>query len=393
MTKSQPIHLHILQLEGYEPLRFLGWWVRHPFQTKLENKKPLVWTVKARFIYSLSGGFWPLMFIVLLLLWPIEQIFKRRAEIATRQKVGRLKKKGLKVIGVTGSFGKTSTKEYLYQILKTKYRVLRTPESYNTLLGIAKVVQLELDEGYDYFICEMSAYHKGEIAQLCQMVDPELGILTGINEQHIERFGSQANIIQAKFELVDYVLGKRGQVVVNLGSKLVADNIGSRKVTGYGQGEYRHPSEQNIEGAMFLAKIAGVVSKPKELSLPEHRLKLTHRSENLTIIDDAYSGNTTGFEAAMKYLQAQKGYKIVITPGITELASQNKEVHKRLGTILNNTADKVLLVGKNERTQSMAQSLDPDKYTFVTSVGEWRDFVDTEKKTVVLFENDLPDNY
>lgn len=364
-------HLHILQLEGYDPIRFLRWWVKNPLKFKLENKKPLVWTNKAKFIYYLSGGFWPLMFLALLLLKPYEMGNKYLTKARVRTKVRELKKGGLKVIGITGSFGKTSTKEFLYQILKQKYRVLRTPESYNTVFGVAKVVEWELDGNYDFFICEMGAYKRGEIAELCRMVEPDYGILTGINEQHLERFGSLENIVKAKYELVDYVSDKRGRMVI------------------YGQGEYSHPREQNIEGAMQMAKILGVPKPPKELKNPIHRLSLLRRGD-MTIIDDAYSSNTDGFAAAVKYLKSFDGWKVIVTPGILELGSQSYQIHKKLGALLTNI-NQVILVGKNERTKGLADGLGSE-VIYIDKVTEAINKV-TKSKSVILFENDLPDNY
>lgn len=117
-------HLHILQLEEYAPIRFLKWWVRNLFTFKLEGKKPLVWTTKAKFIYCLSFGFWPLMFLALLILKPYEIVNRILLKNKIRTKILKLKQSGLKVIAISGSYGKTSVKEYLSQILKTKYRVL-----------------------------------------------------------------------------------------------------------------------------------------------------------------------------------------------------------------------------------------------------------------------------
>jgi len=119
-----------------------------------------------------------------------------------------LSKNNLKVIGITGSYGKTSTKEFLYQILRQKYKVLKTPGSYNTLFGIYKVINHELDARYDFFICEMGAYKIGEIKELCDCVLPDFAILTGINEQHLERFGKIENTIKAKFEIVETLKDK-----------------------------------------------------------------------------------------------------------------------------------------------------------------------------------------
>lgn len=380
-------HLQILQQEGYSPSRFLAWWIRHPFKFTLENKKPLVWTRKARFIYYFSGGLWPLMFVALLVLKPYEYVNRRRVKSLTREKVRQLKKEGLRVIGITGSYGKTSTKEFLYQILKSKYRVLRTPDSYNTVFGIYKVVDLELDGNYDFFICEMGAYKIGEIAELCEMVEPDYGILTGINEQHLERFGSIENTIKAKFELVDFVKDC-SKLVLNFGSELVKNNA-PEGVVAYGLGKYTHPQDQNVEGAVKMAKLLGVTQAPQDLRFPVHRLSLIKRGE-LTIIDDAYSSNVDGFRAAVAYLKTFSGWKAIVTPGIAELGQESSKIHQELGKLLEGL-DQVILVGRNERTKNLEIGYGK-KVEHVDRVGEALAKLVNPQATV-LFENDLPDNY
>lgn len=380
-------HLHILQLEEYDPIRFLKWWIANPLVFKLQNKKPLVWTTKAKFIYALSFGFWPLMFLALLILKPYEIINRIIVKNKIQKKIQELKKQGLKIIAISGSYGKTSVKEYLYQILKTKYRVLRTPGNYNTLFGIAKIVDWELDANYDYFICEMGSYKIGETKELCETFLPDYAILTGINEQHLERFGSLENEIKGESESVEYVLGNGGQAVVNLGNKYILDKY--PKITGYGQIEYAHPHEQNIDGAWTMATFLGVKKTKISLANPTHRLSLIYRGD-MTIIDDAYSSNTDGFAAAVKYLKSFKDWKVIVTPGIPELGYATYEIHKKLGKELIGL-DQVILVGKNGRTRGLADGFNGD-VIYVDKVTEAIGKV-TNSKAVILFENDLPDNY
>lgn len=386
-------HLHILQLEEYDPIRFLKWWIKNPLIFKLENKKPLVWTTKAKLIYALSGGFWPLMFLVLLILKPFEIVYRNILKNKIRNKILDLKKKGLKIIAISGSYGKTSAKEYLYQILKTKYRILRTPGNFNTLFGIIKVVDFELDENYDYFICEMGSYQIGETKELCETFLPDYAILTGINEQHLERFGSLKNEIIGESESVEYVLSRGGQVVLNFGnlniSQAYLSNLSNAQVFTYGQKEYSHPWEQNIDGAFTLARLLGIQKLPKLLKNPSHRLSLIRRGA-MTIIDDAYSSNTDGFAAAVKYLKSFSEWKVIVTPGIPELGSATYEIHKKLGKELVGL-DQVILVGKNDRTSGLADGFGKD-VIYVDKVTEAISKIQ-EKKAVVLFENDLPDNY
>jgi len=226
------IHLHIFQLEEYKPLRLLRWVAQNFFVRSYAEKKPLVWTFKAKFIFTVGLFYWILLtgtlslifglpgllggvaagtqtyiFLILglLTLRPGEIINRILVRRKIRRKITQLKETGLQVIGITGSYGKTSVKEFLYQFLSPSYKTLKTPESYNTLFGIHKVIDLELDENYKYFICEMGAYKRGEIKELAETLLPDHGILTGINEQHLERFGCIENTIKAKFELIDSI--------------------------------------------------------------------------------------------------------------------------------------------------------------------------------------------
>lgn len=114
----------------------------------------------------------------------------------------------LKVIGITGSYGKTSVKYYLSTVLKAKYNVLMTPESYNTPMGVVKTIREQLRPTHEIFVCEMGARHVGDIKEICDIVFPEYGIITSIGEQHLETFKSIENIIKTKFELYDAVADK-----------------------------------------------------------------------------------------------------------------------------------------------------------------------------------------
>jgi len=383
-------HLHILQLEGYESLRFLRWWIKNPFKFKLENKKALVWTSKAKFIYRLSGGLWPLMFLALLILKPYEILNRIRVKKIARKKIDLLKSKGLKVIGISGSYGKTSTKEFLFQILSSKYKVLRTPGNYNTLFSIAKVIDLELDKNYDFFLCELGSYEIGETWELCEMVDPDFAVLTGLNEQHLDRFGSLENEIEGESESVKYVLNSHGQAVVNLGNKHVKERwFGTKGIVGYGDKDYKFPWEQNIDGAKTIARILGANTNTENFKRPSHRLTLIKRGD-FNIIDDAYSSNTDGFAAAIKYLKSFKGWKVVVTPGIPELGKESMRIHQDLGRLLIDI-DQIILVKKNDRTRGLEIGANKN-VEYIEKVTDALGRIKSSRATI-LFENDLPDNY
>lgn len=392
------LYLHIFQLEEYELGRFARWIWNNPFPAELEGKKPLVWTDKAKFLYYFCKVIFPIslflpwlaLLIAMIVMKPYEIINRKIVKQKIRQKIENLKQQGLKIIAISGSYGKTSVKEYLYQILRTKYRVLRTPGNYNTLFGIAKVVEWELDETYDYFLCEMGSYKIGETLELCETYLPDYAVLTGLNEQHLERFGTLENEIIGESESMEYVLSIKGQGVANFGNKYIYEKYANKaKVIGYGQRKYTHPRQQNLEGAVTMARYLRVKTLPKDLKNPPHRLSLIQRGE-MTIIDDAYSSNTDGFAAAVKYLKSFKDWKVIVTPGIPELGTATYDIHKKLGKLLTNI-NQVVLVGKNDRTRGLADGFGkPVEY--IDKVTEAVRKVSMTKATV-LFENDLPDNY
>ena len=158
---------------------------------------------------------------------PFFNFQKKRIIKKAMAKMRTLKK--IKVIGITGSYGKTSTKEFLDVILSEKYRVIKTTGNNNTNIGVAKTVLNKVNDNYDYFICEMGAYKIGEIEEICGIVKPEIGILTGINEQHLDLFGSIENTVKAKFELIE-ALSKKGVAILNRDNKYIKSAIKNRKL-------------------------------------------------------------------------------------------------------------------------------------------------------------------
>ncbi len=455
------IHLNILQLEGYEISRFWTWILSNFLKRDLEGKKQLVWTNKAKLIlrvsiisalvltgifyqifgnYGLLFGFllstqsYIYLSMAIVLIKPYEILNKYLVKNKTRQKIKSFK--NLKVIGVTGSYGKTSIKEFLYFILKSQYKVLKTPESYNTLFGISKVVDYELDDNYDFFICEMGAYTIGEIKELCEMTSPNFGILSGINEQHLERFGSIENTTKAKFELVEAVPSD-GFSIVNIDNEIVKDNYikyqGKIIAYGFSNSEFSvrnitlskgvtnfdlvldskaHKVKTNLIGNSNLSNIlaASTMSfllgvKPEKiveqiglLKSVAHRLEISENKENdATIIDDAYNSNPTGFREAINTLNLfENRPKVLVTPGIVELGNKTKETHVELGGIADSICDYIFLVGRNERTISIEAGVkNKKKVIYIEKINLlWQEVKKLNlNHPVVLLENDLPDNY
>jgi len=341
----------------------------------------------------------------------------------------------LKIIGITGSYGKTSMKHFLTAILKQRYNVLMTPKNYNTPMGVTITVRGYLRGYHEIFVCEMGAKKKGEIKELCDIVHPCDGIVTSIGPQHLESFKSMENIISTKMALADEVKG--GKAFLNIDNEYIAKEKREGAVT-YGTVEgadYRgkvisvskkgtefsvtYPdgreyvfhtcllgahNVQNICGAVAIADSYGVA--PDEIAdgiasikaIP-HRLELIEKG-GLTVIDDAYNSNPAGAKAALDALSYFEDYKILVTPGMVELGEKEEELNAAFGAQAAAVCDFVVLVGEKRAVpikRGLIEAGYPEDKIFVAgSIGDAMNKVyslTTDKKKVVLLENDLPDNY
>lgn len=345
----------------------------------------------------------------------------------------------LKVIGITGSYGKTSVKYYLSTVLKAKYNVLMTPESYNTPMGVVKTIREQLRPTHEIFVCEMGARHVGDIKEICDIVFPEYGIITSIGEQHLETFKSIDNIIKTKFELYDAVSDK-SKMFLNGDNENISGNLRKKSDKGYhtyGIGDdnetYAYDISVSNKGTNFsvcccgrkienlqtpligehnVTNLTGVIAVSvalgvpdddirmyvRKLSSPPHRLQLTRRG-NTAIIDDAYNSNPAGCEAALKTLSLFDGTKILITPGMVELGKMQDKCNYEFGKSAAAVCDYVYLVGKKQ-TEAIYKGLtdagyDDKKITVSGSFNEAfsKASVAPGEQKIILIENDLPDNY
>ncbi len=336
----------------------------------------------------------------------------------------KLAESGLKVIGVTGSYAKTSVKRILTDMLSKKYRVLATPRSHNTPMGLALTVNSNDLENYDILIAEMGARRLGDIAELCEFCPPDYSVITGICPQHLESFGSVENIVSAKGEILSAT--KECAVIAPDCYGLFAD-YPCRKIKGDGAfeidstcdgtaftldlgGEKRviktrllgEHSASNIALAARLAYILGVsaddiVSAAEELEFVEHRLQLI-RSNGVNIIDDGYNSNVRGAAAALKVLRSFGGAKICVTPGLVELGILEESENYALGKELVGL-DAVILVGDTLITPVRKGYTENGGdiavlYTAPTLSAAEEILKQTIKTgDAVLFLNDLPDIY
>ena len=267
----------------------------------------------------------------------------------------REKFKDLIVIGITGSYGKSSTKEFLYTILAEKYKkdkILKTEGNINTEIGVANTVLKRLNEDHRFFICEMGAYKRGEIKLSCDIVKPKIGILTGINEQHLDLFGSQENIVKGKYELIESLPsdGKAFFNAKNEHCRNLYQKTGIQKFL-YGE-DAAFPGGENILGAMAIAKELGMNEEEilRACGKIENKfpgIKIRKGISGLNIIDATYSANPDGVLAHLEYLKGLFGKKVIIMPCLIELGEASAEVHRKIGKKIGEICDLAIIITKD----------------------------------------------
>ena len=373
-----------------------------------------------------------------LIAWPIEKLISemyfRDAQRILRNRPDLIR------IGITGSWGKTSVKFILGTILKEKYQVLVTPASFNTPMGVTKVIRNDLAPGHRVFIAEMGARHVGDIREMCRLVHPEIGVLTSVGPQHLDTFRTVERVAKTKYELMDAIPKDTGRCFFSDDAdicrqlylktdkqKTIAglypdtDDIWAEDITAGPEGSRfmlctrneRIPCSTVLLGKLNIQNILLSASVAMELGLTaeqiargisrlkpiEHRLQLISNPGGITIIDDAFNSNIIGAEHAFQTLKDFPGRRIVITPGMVELGKMEKEMNRQFGEKMASCCDAAILVGKG-RSESIAEGLKsrqfPENEIHITnSLEEAADLMRSmvHPGDTVLFENDLPDNY
>ena len=369
---------------------------------------------------------------------PIELLVKNHYLRMAKSKLASMT--NLKRVAITGSFGKTSTKHILNEILNVKYNSFATAKSYNTMNGLMISINNMLDKFNDIFIAEMGAFTNGEIKRKTAFIKPQYGIITVIGEAHLESFGTLENTTRAKFELVDG-LPDDGVAILNMDDKyqvsydrkskcrviwvstknrdadVYADNVklsssgmkfdvsfkGMKKPVSFETKLLGFKNIYNIIESLALANELGLTPEQmqigvKRLKAIEHRLELK-KYGNIDIIDDAYNSNPSGAKMALEVLSMMDGKKIVVTPGMIELGDKQYEENKKLGLEIADVCDEVILIGE-EQTKPIMDGLKEKKYD-EKHIHVLKDvklaFPLMKKlssdKTYVLLENDLPDMF
>ena len=382
-----------------------------------------------------------LVFALNFCLLPIEKIIKRGYIHKTKDLLRQ--RDDMLIIGITGSFGKTSTKNFLDRILSEKYVVLSTPKNYNTPMGVSKTVLEKMTINQEIFVVEMGAYKRGDIAELCDIVHPQIGILTSIGAQHMESFKTQENIYNTKTELINS-LPNNGMAFFNLDNEYCfkAFNECNVKKIGVSTDEkylgrpdvvVAQKIKVDESGINFIVNLRGekekftlkvlgnhnvtnvllAISVAIELGLSNtqirrgvakirpvaHRLELKQLTGGDLLIDDAYNSNPEGFKSALNTLSNFNKKKIIVTPGIIDLGDKGNVINHEMGQEMGKIADYIILVKETNKTALLSgirdSGFDENNLILVNSFKEAKKEYSKllDGKSVVLLENDLPENY
>lgn len=370
---------------------------------------------------------------------PIEKTIQLYYANSARAKIRSLRPF---VIGITGSYGKTSTKEILFHILKEHKEVLETPKSFNTLMGVCKVINSSLTSSDNVFIVEMDAYAIGEIKQICDLVSPSIGIVTAVGPQHLERFGKMEDILDANYELISslppsgicvlnskdastpiylsrtsirtLLVGTQPEKDIFLFStdeKMTSDGLKFTVVnnlTGEHQVvETQLIGEHNIINILMAFSVAyelglsmnDIAERIKSIQAVEHRLQLKRLNSGVTIIDDAYNSNPVGASYALEALGLFEGRKILVTPGMVELGSVENDENYKLGVKAASICNVIILVGKSQTEYIKKGIVDSNfKEENILIVQDIHDAISYLNQNIypndtILYLNDLPDLY
>ena len=341
-------------------------------------------------------------------------------------------------IGITGSYGKTSTKFILSEILSQKYNVLATPASFNTPMGVTRIIRERLTPSHQVFIGEMGARHVGEIKELSRLVHPQIGLLTAVGPQHLDTFKTLERIEKTKYELID-ALPQDGLAVFLHDDAIVTrlyEKTGKPKLLAGREGADAWAEnvavspagctfdlclkgwdpipchtillgEHNVRNILMAALVARHLGLSREqiargvgqLKPVEHRLQLLKTPGGIGVIDDAFNTNPRSSKEALKVLAAFPGKRIIVTPGMVELGPEEDRYNEEFGQAMAEAVDVAILVGK-KHTAPIQQGLvdggfPPAQIHTVNSLNEAVEIVNgiIRPGDTVMYENDLPDHY
>jgi UDP-N-acetylmuramoyl-tripeptide--D-alanyl-D-alanine ligase len=362
---------------------------------------------------------------------PVEARLGNRYVDDARTKLERVQPR---VVAITGSYGKTSTKEHVRDLLGDRYVVVASPASFNNRLGLARAINEHLQPGTEVFVAEMGMYAEGEIRALCDWLPPEVAVLTAVGPVHLERLGSVDAIVRAKSEIFERApvavvnvddprlaavadgLAARGMTVWRCGTqeqpgldvvvvpspdgataRLVVD--GSEHPVPVGNGT--HPS--NLACAVAVAReldlsLDRIVARLDRLAVPAHRLEVRTSDRGVTVIDDTFNANPDGPRHALDLLARvdASGRRVVVTPGMVELGAEQAAANEHFARLATETADTLVVVGRTNRAALLRGARnDATTIECVASRERGTEWVRAtlDAGDAVLYENDLPDHY
>ena len=343
----------------------------------------------------------------------------------------------LTIVAVTGSYGKTSTKHYLHKILSEKFITLMTPGSFNTTLGVVRTIREHLKPYHQVFIVEMGAKQVGDIEEICKLVNPSIGIITAVAEQHMETFHSLENVLKTKFELAES-LPADGLLAINNDFPAIAENhrqykcrtirysqtqadVHLRNISYSSIGtkfevvakDWSIELQTSLVGKYNLSNLTASVIVAKELGLTdqqikigvsrveqvEHRLSIKRQPSGITVIDDAFNSNPYGAQMALDVLSGFPSKRIVVTPGMIELGDKQFEENKKFGVQIARSADIAIVVNKvnaDAITEGLREGgMDNSKIMVAKNLFEATTILNkiSAAGDTILYENDLPDMF
>ena len=396
----------------------------------------LIFGIINSFLWNLFATLFLLIFspcfvvLTFLICWPIEEAIKKSYLKKAKRKLAKCM---CKKIAITGSFGKTSTKNILYQILKEEFDVCATPKSFNTPMGICKTILQDLKETDDFFIAEFGARRLGDIKFLAEFLEVDFGIITPVGNCHLETFGSLQNIENEKFELCNHA---KDFVVFNGKSKSSKKLCQRYKKTKYlvcEKNSFAYAKEianfaditkfvlvidknemacstkllgkVNIDNIVVAATMAYLLGESlfsikrgiEKLAQIPHRLEFLD-GEFVDVIDDSYNSNFEGFMQALEVLDGFAKRKVVVSPGLVELGFMQKENNFKIGQEIAKVADVFVIMNQTNKKAlfdgAVSQGMKKENICFAQNRKEQKEVLKTilQKGDIVLFENDFPDN-
>ena len=448
----------LYQLEGYRVKKY----VKSLFEGNLfrYDKNQLVWTNRIKrlvfcdffikiivfsLFFAFISNFWIIFLIVVVhfllsemtvvasffVMLPVENLIKQNY---IRRAKKKLREVGCKVVAVTGSFGKTSVKNILYDILKVQFDVCCTPKSFNTPMGICRTILENLKPNDEILIVEYGARRKGDIEFLAKNFGADFSIITPIGLCHLETFGSVQAIEETKFELCEntknaivfsgqsastkklfdkcetskYLVGQEGCFAfakevewTEKGSRFVLTIDGKElvcKTKLLGKKNVDNIVQASAMAYLLGESLSSIQKAISKIAQIPHRLELLN-GQKVKILDDSFNSNFDGFVEALEILSKFKGKKVVVSPGVVELGKKQFETNFRIGKEIAKVADYFVLMNETNKKALLEGVVDGgfarEKVYFANTREEQKIILKNllEKGDVVLFENDLPDNF